>query len=161
MSKTKSANKPIREKPISEAIAGELQAGGHRLLARVYYADTDFSGVVYHGRYLEFFERGRTDFLRLKGVHHTELAAGSLGEELVWVVRRMEIDFKSPAKIDDLLVIETKVADISGARVHMQQQIACEGRLLCSALVEAVIMNKQGRPRRFPQAWREAFLASQ
>ncbi|MGU3576999.1 tol-pal system-associated acyl-CoA thioesterase [Brucellaceae bacterium C25G] len=146
------------KKCVSEAIAGELDADGHRLLARVYYADTDFSGVVYHGRYLEFFERGRTDFLRLKGVHHTELAAGSLGEELVWVVRRMEIDFKSPAKIDDLLVIETKVADITGARIHMQQQITCEDNLLCSALVEAVMITKQGKPRRFPSEWRDAFL---
>jgi acyl-CoA thioester hydrolase len=146
---------------VSEAIAGELQAGGHRLLARVYYADTDFSGVVYHGRYLEFFERGRTDFLRLKGVHHTELVAGSLGEELVWVVRRMEIDFKAPAKIDDLLVIETKVAEVSGARIYMQQMISCEGKLLCSALVEAVMITKQGKPRRFPAEWREAFLASE
>lgn len=145
---------------VSEAIAGELHSEGHRLLARVYYADTDFSGVVYHGRYLEFFERGRTDFLRLKGVHHTELAAGSLGVELVWVVRRMEIDFKAPAKIDNLLVIETKVADVSGARIHMQQQICCEGRLLCSALVEAVLITKQGRPRRFPAEWRDIFLAS-
>lgn len=146
---------------ISEAIAGALHADGHRLLARVYYADTDFSGVVYHGRYLEFFERGRTDFLRLKGVHHTELAAGALGEELVWAVRRMEIDFKSPAKIDDLLVIETKVADVRGARIHMQQTISCEGRLLCAAMVEAVMITKQGKPRRFPAQWREAFLASQ
>ncbi|MFK4825279.1 tol-pal system-associated acyl-CoA thioesterase [Paenochrobactrum sp. BZR 588] len=156
MTETKSASETI-----SEAIAGELHANGHRLLARVYYADTDFSGVVYHGRYLEFFERGRTDFLRLKGVHHTELAAGSLGEELVWVVRRMEIDFKSPAKIDDLLLIETKVADVSGARIHMQQKITCEGRLLCAALVEAVMITKQGKPRRFPAEWRDAFLVSQ
>ena len=65
---------------------------GHRLMARVYYADTDFSGVVYHARYLEFFERGRSDFLRLAGVHHTELADGKHGERIVWVVRRMEID---------------------------------------------------------------------
>lgn len=159
MSETQTASVGISE-TISEAIAGELHAGGHRLLARVYYADTDFSGVVYHGRYLEFFERGRTDFLRLKGVHHTELAAGSLGEELVWVVRRMEIDFKSPAKIDDLLVIETKVADVSGARIYMKQEITCEGRLLCAAMVEAVMITKQGKPRRFPAEWREAFLAS-
>lgn len=143
---------------VSEAIAGELVGRGHRLLARVYYADTDFSGVVYHGRYLEFFERGRTDFLRLKGVHHTELAAGLLGEELVWVVRRMEIDFKAPARIDDLLVVETGVEDVSGARIKMRQTISCEGRLLCVALVEAVMINKEGRPRRFPAEWRDAFL---
>ncbi|TIP91297.1 MAG: 4-hydroxybenzoyl-CoA thioesterase, partial [Mesorhizobium sp.] len=57
-------------------LSGALTEFGHRLMARVYYADTDFSGVVYHARYLEFFERGRSDYLRLAGVHHTELAEG-------------------------------------------------------------------------------------
>ena len=74
-------------------ISGELTADGHRLAARVYYADTDFSGVVYHARYLEFLERGRSDYLRLAGVRHTELAEGLRGEKIVWIVRRMEIDF--------------------------------------------------------------------
>ncbi|MBR7539718.1 hypothetical protein KC221_26400, partial [Mycobacterium tuberculosis] len=84
-------------------LAGELTSFGHRLLARVYYADTDFSGIVYHGRYLEFLERGRTDYLRLLGVHHSELADGKHGESIVWVVRRMEIDFRGAARIDDVL----------------------------------------------------------
>ncbi|NMA98977.1 MAG: YbgC/FadM family acyl-CoA thioesterase, partial [Phyllobacteriaceae bacterium] len=99
---------------LSVGLAGELTEFGHRLVARVYYADTDFSGVVYHARYLEFFERGRSDFLRLAGVHHTELADGVHGEKLVWVVRRMEIDFKAPAKIDDVLTVETRTESVSG-----------------------------------------------
>jgi len=106
-------------------VAGELKDGTHHLYARIYYADTDFSGFVYHGRYLEFYERGRTDFLRLQDVHHIELAEGSLGEEMVWVVRRMEIDYKSPAKMDDLILIETRVSEIRGARVIMAQKITC------------------------------------
>ncbi len=89
-------------------LSGTLTAFGHRLSARVYYADTDFSGVVYHARYLEFLERGRSDFLRLCGVHHAELASGASGERIIWVVRRMEIDFRSPAKMDDILEIETR-----------------------------------------------------
>jgi acyl-CoA thioester hydrolase len=64
-------------------LSGALTEFGHRLMARVYYADTDFSGVVYHARYLEFFERGRSDYLRLAGVHHTELADGRHGEKIV------------------------------------------------------------------------------
>ncbi|MCC2689929.1 MAG: tol-pal system-associated acyl-CoA thioesterase, partial [Rhizobiaceae bacterium] len=84
-------------------LSGTLTAGGHRLMARVYYADTDFSGLVYHARYLEFLERGRSDFLRLAGVHHSELHDGRHGERIVWVVRRMEIDFRSPARIDDII----------------------------------------------------------
>ena len=79
--------------PLMSGLSGALTPFGHRLMARVYYADTDFSGVVYHARYLEFFERGRSDFLRLAGVHHAELAGGSRGEKIVWIVRRMAIDF--------------------------------------------------------------------
>lgn len=144
----------------SEVINGTLTAEGHRLLARVYYADTDFSGVVYHARYLEFLERGRTDFLRLKGVHHTALEEGQLGEPIVWIVRRMEIDFRLPARIDDMLVIETSVTEASGARVTMQQRIQRQnGDVLIEARVEAALINKQGRPRRMPAAWKALFTA--
>ncbi|KXF76230.1 4-hydroxybenzoyl-CoA thioesterase [Paramesorhizobium deserti] len=140
-----------------KTLSGALVDGGHRLLARVYYADTDFSGVVYHGRYLEFLERGRTDFLRLIGIYHSELADGLHGEQLVWIVRRMEIDFRAPAHIDDVLVIETKVEDASGARIHMRQTISREGALLIEARVEAALINSAGRPRRFPKEWKDVF----
>ena len=144
----------------SEVINGTLTSEGHRLLARVYYADTDFSGVVYHARYLEFLERGRTDFLRLKGVHHTQLEEGQLGEPIVWIVRRMEIDFRLPARIDDLLVIETCVTEASGARVTMRQRIQRKnGELLIEAQVEAALINKQGRPKRMPKEWKALFKA--
>ncbi|MCV9909597.1 YbgC/FadM family acyl-CoA thioesterase [Brucella sp. HL-2] len=141
----------------AQSVSGELRDGAHYLYARIYYADTDFSGFVYHGRYLEFYERGRTDFLRLQDVHHIELAEGTLGEEMVWVVRRMEIDYKSPAKMDDLILVETRVSEIRGARVIMAQKITCGDRLLSEAKVEAVMITKQGHPRRIPDEWREAF----
>lgn len=142
------------------SIAGELTADGHRLMARVYFADTDFTGVVYHARYLEFLERGRSDFLRLAGVHHTELADGKHGEALAWVVRRMEIDFRHPARIDDILTVETKVAEISGARIRMQQKLLRGPELLVEARVEAAIIGESGKPRRFPKEWMPAFLRS-
>ena len=138
-------------------LAGELTSFGHRLLARVYYADTDFSGIVYHGRYLEFLERGRTDYLRLLGVHHSELADGKHGESIVWVVRRLEIDFRGAARIDDVLTIETRTAEISGARVKMAQTIKRGDDLLISAAVEAALINGAGRPRRFPAEWIKLF----
>jgi acyl-CoA thioester hydrolase len=140
------------------SLSGELTHWGHRLLARVYYADTDFSGVVYHARYLEFFERGRSDFLRLAGVHHTELADGVHGEKLVWVVRRMEIDFRAPARIDDILTVETRTEKVSGARIFMAQQLKRGDDLLVEARVEAAIISEGGRPRRFPKEWIAAFL---
>jgi len=139
-------------------LSGELTDFGHRLVARVYFADTDFTGVVYHARYLEFLERGRSDFLRLAGVHHTELAQGLHGEKLAWVVRRMEIDFRAPARIDDVLTIETRTSEISGARIFMAQQIRRGDDLLIAAKVEAAIIAENGRPRRFPKEWAQAFM---
>ena len=139
-------------------LSGALTPTGHRLMARVYYADTDFSGVVYHARYLEFLERGRSDFLRLSGVHHSELVQGSRGERIVWVVRRMEIDFVSPARMDDILTIDTRTDSISGARIFMAQAIRRGDELLIKAMVEAAIVGENGRPRRFPKEWVEAFL---
>ena len=139
-------------------LSGELTATGHRLMARVYYADTDFSGVVYHARYLEFLERGRSDFLRLAGVHHTELAEGKHGEKIVWVVRRMEIDFKAPARIDDILVIDTRTQAVSGARIFMEQQIRRGDDVLIEARVEAAIVSEAGKPRRFPKEWLAVFM---
>lgn len=142
------------------ALAGRIEGGVHLLTARVYYADTDFSGVVYHARYLEFLERGRSDFLRLHDIHHTELAARPNDEALVWIVRRMEIDFRGPARIDDVLTVETAIAEISGARVRMTQRILRDGNVLIDAVVHAAIIGRDGRPRRLPKAWQEAFAAT-
>ena len=142
-------------------LSGALTPFGHRVMARVYYADTDFSGVVYHARYLEFLERGRSDFLRLAGVHHTELADGKHGEALVWVVKRMEIDFRAPARIDDILTIDTRTEDISGARIFMAQQIRRGQDLLIEARIEAAIIGANGRPRRFPKEWLDVFMPSE
>ena len=146
------------DEALAVGLAGELTPTGHRLLARVYFADTDFSGVVYHARYLEFFERGRSDFLRLAGVHHTELADGKHGEKMVWVVRRMEIVFHAPARIDDILTIDTKTANVSGARIFMEQRIRRGETALVDAKVEAAIIGESGRPRRFPKEWVDAFM---
>ena len=146
------------EQALAAGLSGELTPFGHRLLARVYYADTDFSGVVYHARYLEFLERGRSDYLRLAGVRHTELADGRRGEKIVWVVRRMEIDFLKPARMDDVLTIDTRTEKISGARIFMAQEIRRGDEALIAAKVEAAIVGESGRPRRFPKEWIAAFL---
>lgn len=143
---------------LAAGISGKLTEDGHRLKARVYFADTDFTGVVYHARYLEFLERGRSDFLRLAGVHHTELAEGRHGERLSWVVRRMEIDFRQPARMDDIITIDTRVELVSGARIVMLQELSRDGELLVEARVEAAIVGASGRPRRFPREWAAAFL---
>ena len=146
------------DEALAAGLAGELTPSGHRLLARVYYADTDFSGVVYHARYLEFLERGRSDYLRLAGVRHTELLEGQRGEKIVWVVRRMEIDFVRPARMDDVLTVLTRTEKISGARIFMAQEIRRGEERLIAASVEAAIIGENGRPKRFPGDWVAALM---
>ena len=93
------------------------------MMAWICYAETDFSRIVYHTSYLEFFERGRSGFLHLTGVHHTQLADGKHGKKIFWVVRWMEIDFCASTGINDILTINTRNQDISGARITMAQQL--------------------------------------
>jgi acyl-CoA thioester hydrolase len=137
----------------SKDLAGWMTDVGHAFRARIYYADTDFSGFVYHARYLEFLERGRSDYLRLAGIHHTELADSAHGEPLVWVVKRMEIDFVKPARMDDIVRVETVTQSITGARIIMAQTMLRGDDRLISATVEAVLVTTEGRPRRFPKSW--------
>lgn len=140
------------------ALAGSITDKVHRLVARVYFADTDFSGAVYHGRYLEFFERGRSDFLRCLDVHHTELLDAENGP-LFWVVKRMEVDFKTSARIDDILTVETRVLLVAGARCQMAQQILRGDDVLAEAEVTAALIDERGKPKRFLSQWREKFNA--
>ncbi len=123
----------------------------HDFLARVYVADTDFSGVVYHARYLEFFERGRSEFLRDIGLNNGMLAEGVNREKLFFVVRHMEINFLRPAKIDDLLMIKTRINCVRGARFFMDQHIVRDDVVLANAKVEIAVINVQGKPRRLPE----------
>ncbi|MEL6089506.1 tol-pal system-associated acyl-CoA thioesterase [Bartonella schoenbuchensis] len=128
----------------------------HDLPTRVYVADTDFSGVVYHARYLEFFERGRSEFLRNIGCNNTQLASGarfasSTGEKLFFVVHRIDITYSRPAHIDDLLTVKTQLECVQGARFFMNQQIMRDNTLLAEAKVTLAIMNQAGKPRRLPK----------
>ena len=139
------------------ALAGKLTETGHLLEARVYYANTDFSGTVYHARYLEFLERGRIEYLRLVGVHHAELADAKHGDQAIWIIRRMNIEFRQPARVDDLLTIETKTAEISGARAVLVQTIRRGSDILVEARLECALIDRDSRPRRFPKEWRLLF----
>lgn len=132
------------------SISGELTETGHRLVQRVYYEDTDFSGVVYHARYLHFLERGRTDYLRELGVEQGGLLDIEDGEGLAFVVHRMEIDFKAPARMDDILVIETRTEKAGGAKMVLGQTITSGERLLIAAKIVVAVVNGKGRPRRLP-----------
>ncbi len=137
---------------IGAGIAGRLTATGHELIQRVYFEDTDFSGRVYHARYLHFMERGRSDYLRLIGVHHRALAE----EGLAFAVRHMAIDFLKPASIDDVLTIHTAPVEARGARVVLAQEVHRGGETLIRATVTVALIGASGRAVRLPPAIRAA-----
>jgi acyl-CoA thioester hydrolase len=131
-------------------LAGRLVPGGHVLPVRVYFEDTDFSGVVYHGAYIRFMERGRSDYLRLLGVGHLALDAGAHGEKLAFAVRRLAVDFLKPARIDDVVEVETRPKELGGARIILEQTIRRGGEVLVSAEVTVAMINAAGQARRMP-----------
>jgi acyl-CoA thioester hydrolase len=141
-------------------LAGRLTEDGHVLPVRVYFEDTDFSGVVYHASYLRFLERGRSDFLRLAGIGHGALDDGGAGEPLAFAVRHMELDFLKPARIDDVLEISTRMADISGARIVLDQAATLNGATLVEAKVTVALVNRAGRARRLPGDMRRRLVAT-
>jgi len=139
---------------MSEPSAGAFEGREHRLPVRVYYEDTDFTGVVYHANYLRFFERGRSDFLRLASTGHAELL--DRDDPLAFVATRMEIGWIRPARIDDALVVRTTYDRLQGPRLFVSQSITRGEALVCRAEVEIAIVGMDGRPRRPPKGLTES-----
>jgi acyl-CoA thioester hydrolase len=128
---------------------GRFDGKAHILPVRVYYEDTDVSGIVYHANYLRYMERGRSEFLRLAGIHHMVMLANA--EPIAWTIRRMEIDYAKAARLDDNLEIHTRYRTMSGARLTGEQWVKRNGIDLVTAKVEAAIITMTGKPRRIPE----------
>lgn len=129
----------------------------HLLPVRVYFEDTDFSGLVYHGSYVRWFERGRSDFLRLKGNDHRALISGAGSREpAAFVVRRLSLEFLRPARIDEVLEVETRVKSAGAASLDLVQRIRREETVLCEAAVLVVLVSASGKPLRISQAVRSS-----
>jgi acyl-CoA thioester hydrolase len=126
--------------------AGRFEGREHRLPVRVYYEDTDFTGLVYHANYVRYFERGRSDALRLMGVGHAELLDGD--RPMAFVVSKMELAFLKPARIDDELVVRTLYEAARGPRLLISQTVGRGEEVLCRAEVQVVCIHMDGRPRR-------------
>jgi len=141
---------------------GEIRDGRHVMPVRVYYEDTDFSGVVYHANYLRFMERGRTNYLRLIGVDHAELweAAKSEAPGFAFVVRAMRIEFLKPARMDDLLTVVTAPEEVKGASMWLTQRVMRGEEVLLEAHVKVACV-AGGRARPIPKALRLAMQADQ
>lgn len=131
------------------------QVAAHRFALRVYYEDTDFSGVVYHASYLRFLERGRTEFIRDLGIDQNAVHRET---GFAFVVRHMTIDWLRPALMDDQLTVETTATALKGASLHLAQKILRgeETLLTAGVLVAGVV---QGRPARLPPGLRDRLAA--
>jgi acyl-CoA thioester hydrolase len=139
---------------------GDIVNGVHVMPVRVYYEDTDFSGVVYHASYLRFMERGRTNYLRLLGADQRALFEEAQKEApgFAFVVHSMSVDFLAPARMNDLLEIETEPDEVKGASITLRQRVTCGGDTLVQARVRVAFVS-EGRARPIPKALRQAMQA--
>ena len=151
---------PRRWPDLSGHLVEDAAGRRHVLPIRVYFEDTDFSGLVYHGSYVRWCERGRSDFLRSLGNDHRALLAGAGGcEPAAFVVRRMALEFLKPARIDEILEVTTRVATITAATLTLDQRISRGEVLLFSAEVMVVLMSAAGKPLRLSAHLRDALQA--
>ena len=139
---------------------GEIRDGRHHMQIRVYYEDTDFSGIVYHASYLRFMERGRTNHLRLMGAEQHTLFEQAHDETpgFAFVVRSMQIDFLKPARMDDVLDIVTWPVAVKGASITLAQEVRRDDHLLVKAEVRVAFIS-EGRAQPIPKSLRELMKA--
>jgi len=151
--------RPPRDWPdIAGRIVGEGESRHHRLPIRVYFEDTDAGGVVYHASYIRFCERGRTDLLRLLGTDARRMIDGSDSHEpAAFVVRRMNCDWLRPARMDDLLEVETRLKELGGASVTLIQTVYKGEQRVFEAEVTVVHVSVSGKPLRLNETIRAAF----
>ncbi|MGZ8364206.1 MAG: YbgC/FadM family acyl-CoA thioesterase [Caulobacteraceae bacterium] len=128
--------------------AGRFEGGDHLLPIRVYYEDTDATGIVYHANYIRYFERGRTDFIRLLGVSHSELRG--MDYPVLFVVRKIEIEYFKPARVDEALVVRSRGLGMDGVRMNIAQSVERGGEVLARGVVQVVFIRPDGRPAKPP-----------
>ena len=134
--------------------SGRIEGGVHRFPLRVYFEDTDLSGMVYHANYLRFIERARSDMLRVAGIDQRAAFEDGRG---VYAVADLAIRYRRPARLDDALVVLSRVTGSGAASCTIQQTVMRAGETLAEADVTAAFVAPGGRPRRQPAAWIETF----
>jgi acyl-CoA thioester hydrolase len=132
---------------------GCVQNGNHHFAVRIFYQDTDVSGVVYHANYLNFMERARTEFLRCVGIEMREQMEAE--DKAYFAVRDVQISYLKPAFLDDIIHIETSVHELNAASVIMRQQLSRAGEVICTAELRVAVLGADSRPRRWPAPWRK------
>ncbi len=133
---------------------GVFDGSRHLYAVRVYYEDTDLSGITYHANYLRWFERARSDLLRMLDIDQRDAIEAGEG---AYAVTEIHIKYLIPAKLDDDIVIETTCHELGAASVRMEQVARRGDELLVKAQVRAAFLTPDGRPRRQPAEWRTSF----
>jgi acyl-CoA thioester hydrolase len=139
---------------VEQPYQGAFVGSEHRFAIRVYFEDTDLSGVVYHANYLRFMERARSDMLRVAGID--QRAAVDSGEG-VYAVADIAIKYRAPARLDDALVVVSKVVEVRAASCVIHQRVMRGHESLTEATVTAAFLTPGGRPRRQPREWIDIF----
>lgn len=127
--------------------SGAIVDGRHVFPIRVYYEDTDAGGVVYYANYLKFAERARTEFLRITGAQHRELMDS---ENVMMAVRRCEVDYLRPARLDDSLEVHTEITELRGASMWAHQSVMRRDSILARLKLRVACVTREGSPARFP-----------
>ncbi len=144
----------MRPDDLDQPAHGRIVGGEHRFALRVYFEDTDLSGIVYHANYLRYMERARSDMLRLAGIDqraHQEAGGGA------YAVTALAIRYRAPAKLDDALVVVTGIKRVGAAPVDIQQRVMRGNTIVTDADVTAALVGASGRPTRQPKQWIDAF----
>jgi len=137
----------------AEGLSGRMDGSTHIYPVRVFFEDTDAGGVVYHASYLRFAERARTEMMRLMGIDHTHLIER---EGVVFAVRRVEMDYLRPARLDDLLEVHTRLLEVRGASIVAEQNVRRGGDDIACGVLRLALIRRDGRPGRLPPALRQA-----
>ena len=136
---------------IDPPISGTIEDGVHIMPMRVYYEDTDTAGIVYYANYLRFIERARTEILRLCGVDQFTLMNAPAADRISFAVTRAEVDYISPAHLDDIITVKTRTTRVRGASIPMEQDIWRGDDLLLRSFIKAACLNADGAPTRLPR----------
>lgn len=144
----------MQDTALVEPYSGGFSGSAHLFAVRVYFEDTDLSGIVYHANYLRFMERARSDMLRSVGIDQRGTMDSGGG---FYAVHDLRISYRRPAKLDDALLVTSTVLAVRAAACEIRQVITRAGEVLTDAVVTAAFLGPDGRPRRQPASWRAAF----
>jgi acyl-CoA thioester hydrolase len=141
-----------RQPEIARSPSGVIAEGRHLYALRVFYEDTDAAGIVYYANYLRFIERARTEMMRLLGYEHSALREAT---GVNWTVRRCEIEYFRPARLDNLLIVDSTILSLGGASLDIAQTVRKGDEVLVAAKLKLACMHPNGRPARLPGGLRE------